>query len=80
MLYMQLTISAASLAAAWLIGSKNVWGQRLSVVAHPLWWIYIVMSRQWGLIPLEVGYTVIVARALILWERDEKRRRSSFKP
>lgn len=72
----ELGISAITLASGFLIGNKNVWGQRLAVLANLGWWFYILVFKHYGLAPMEVGFTIIVIRSLILWERDNARRKS----
>jgi hypothetical protein len=68
----ELSISAVTLASGWFIGNKSVWGQRLAVFANIGWWFYIIAFQHWGLAPMEVGFTIIVIRALIKWEKEAK--------
>ena len=58
--------------AAWLIGNKSVWGQRVSVLANMGWWIYIIAFGRWGLIPMEVFLSIVVIRNLIKWEKENE--------
>lgn len=66
----ELIISAVTLASGWFIGNKSVWGQRLAVLANIGWWFYILAFQHWGLVPMEIGFTIIVIRSEIKWERE----------
>jgi hypothetical protein len=67
----ELIISAVTLASGWYIGNKNVWGQRLALIANVGWWFYIIAFQHWGLVPMEIGFTAIVIRNLIKWEKEK---------
>lgn len=68
----ELSISIVTLLSAWFIGNKNVWGQRLAMAANVGWWFYIIAFGRWGLVPMEIGFTFIVLRNLIKWEKEAK--------
>jgi hypothetical protein len=68
----ELLISAVTLLSGWWIGNKNVWGQRLAVLANIGWWFYIIAFEHWGLVPMEIGFTIIVVRNLIKWEKEAR--------
>jgi len=67
----ELLMSGVTLLSGWYIGNKNIWGQRLSLLANSMWWVYIIWAKAWGLAPMEVGFTIIVWRAWIKWEREK---------
>lgn len=67
----ELLISAVTILAAWFIGNKSVWGQRLSFLANIFWWIYVIAYQRYGLIPLQVMFLVIGIRNLIKWENEK---------
>lgn len=67
----ELSISVITLIAAWLIGDKSVWGQRLGLLANLTWWFYIVAFKIWGLAPMEVFFTIMCVRNLIKWEKEK---------
>ncbi len=67
----ELIISSVTLLSGWFIGNKNVWGQRLAVLANVGWWFYIIAFKHWGLVPMEIGFTVIVIRNLVKWEKEK---------
>lgn len=62
-------LSATSAVMLWLMGNKTKWGPRLGIANQVLWVIYCVWTRQWGLLPGVLLYTVIHIRNLIRWER-----------
>lgn len=70
----ELSISIITLIAAWFIGNKSVWGQRLGLIANLAWWFYVVVFGRWGLVPMEFFFTVMTIRNLIKWEKDERRK------
>jgi hypothetical protein len=70
----ELAMSAVTLVSGWLVGNKNVWGQRLSLLANIMWWVYILWTKAWGLVPMEIGFSIIVFRAWRMWEQDARRR------
>ena len=68
----ELIISVVTIAAAWMIGNKSVWGQRLGMVANLCWWYYVIAFERWGLLPMEAMFTVIQVRNLIKWEKESR--------
>ena len=64
-------ISITTLISAWFIGNKNVWGQRLAILANIQWWIYVIVFQRWGLVPMEIFFTIITIRNLIKWEKEK---------
>lgn len=60
-------LSGTSAAMLWLMGNKSPWGPRLGLINQCLWIIYAVWTRQWGLLPGVIIYTVIHARNVVKW-------------
>lgn len=69
--YTEISISVVTLASAWLIGNKNVWGQRLAVLANMGWWFYVIAFERWGLVPMQAVFTIINIRNLVKWEKEK---------
>jgi nicotinamide riboside transporter PnuC len=67
---LEIIISIITLISAYLIGNKNVWGQRVGLIANIVWWIYILTYKRYGLIPMEFFYSIMTIRNLIKWERE----------
>lgn len=68
----ELIISVITIISAWLIGNKSVWGQRLGMLANLCWWFYVLAFGRWGLVPMELMFTIIQIRNLIKWEKEAK--------
>jgi hypothetical protein len=66
-------ISIITLIAAWFIGNKSVWGQRIGLLANPAWWFYVLVFKRYGFIPMEIAFTVMQIRNLIKWEHERSR-------
>ena len=68
----ELLISVITLVSAWFIGNKSVWGQRLGLITNICWWFYVVAFKRYGLVPMEIFFTIMCVRNLIKWEREAK--------
>jgi hypothetical protein len=68
----ELLISVITLISAWYIGNKSVWGQRLGLLTNFCWWFYVVAFHRYGLVPMEIFFTIMCVRNLIKWEREAK--------
>ena len=68
----EVSISVITLVSAWFIGNKNVWGQRFGLLANLGWWFYVIAFQRYGLIPMEVFFTIMCVRNLIKWEKEKK--------
>ena len=66
----EILISVVTLASAWFIGNKNVWGQRLGFLANLSWWFYVLAFKRYGLVPMEIFFTIMCVRNLIKWEKE----------
>jgi hypothetical protein len=60
-------LSALTITAMWLAGSKRRLAWKVSLVNQCLWLAWIVAERQWGLLPMNVAMFVIAGRNLYLW-------------
>jgi len=65
-------ISITTIISAWYIGNKSVWGQRLGLFANLQWWLYVILFHRWGLVPMELFFTIVTIRNLIKWEKEAK--------
>jgi len=64
-------LSAMTCAMLWSMGNRSKWGPRIGLASQPLWIVYCVLSKQWGLLPGVLIYTVIQLRNLLRWEKEE---------
>lgn len=69
-----LATSAVTLWMFWLAGSKQVKTWTVGLGNQVLWVAFIVTFEAWGLIPLTAALTVVYARNLARWKRDENER------
>jgi len=67
----EILISIVTLISAWFIGNKNVWGQRLGLLANLCWWFYVIAFKRYGLVPMEAFFTILSIRNLIKWEKEK---------
>jgi len=68
----ELSISVITLASAWFIGNKSVWGQRLGLLANLGWWFYVFAFKRWGFVPMEIFFTAMCIRNLVKWEKEAR--------
>jgi hypothetical protein len=66
-----LALSANTVAVMWLAGSRKTLGWWLGLFGQAGWALFIVVFAAWGLIPLSLVLTVVYARNLIKWRREE---------
>jgi len=55
----------------WLMGSKSIWGVRLSLFNQILWGYYTLHTKQYGLFFGVIVYAIIAVRNLIKWEKEK---------
>lgn len=62
-------LSAITMTEIWLAGNKwnNVW--LLGIANCILWTIYTVLTKQWGLMPLNVFAGAIAIRNHLKWNK-----------
>ena len=72
MSWLSWTLSATSALMLWLMGNKSVWGPRVGIANQVLWIAYCVGTKQWGLLPGVLVYTVIHIRNAWSWSRRKE--------
>jgi hypothetical protein len=68
--YLPWLISAGTISATWLIGSKWRWCWHLALVTQGLWFVWIITSGTWGLLPTAICLSTIHIRNIIKWQRE----------
>lgn len=63
-------MSALTISVMLLAGSKNKWAWRISLVNQFLWLYWIVSTKTWGLLPMNIAMFGVAGRNLWLWERS----------
>jgi nicotinamide riboside transporter PnuC len=69
---MDYIISIISVLVLWLTGNKSVWGMRLGLANQVLWFIYVIVTKQYGLLIGVIAFTIVYIRNLIKWEKEKK--------
>lgn len=64
-------MSALTIFVMWQAGNKSVWAWRVSLVNQFVWLAWIVSTRTWGLLPLNLAMFVTSTRNLLLWSQKE---------
>lgn len=63
-------ISAVTMTAMWLAGSKSVHAWTLGLGNQVLWFAWIVHTESWGLLVLTGGMVCIYTRNLRRWRAE----------
>jgi membrane protein implicated in regulation of membrane protease activity len=67
-----LVLSANTIVLMWLVGNRSTAGWVLGVVGQALWFVFIFTWQVWGLLPLAVCLTIVYARNLRRWRKDDR--------
>lgn len=67
-----LVLSANTLTLTWLVGNRSTSGWVLGVLGQALWFVFIFTWQVWGLLPLAVGLSIVYARNLRRWWREDR--------
>lgn len=68
-----LALSANTIALMWLVGDRRALGWVLGLAGQVVWFAFIAVFEAWGLLPLAVALTVVYARNLWRWRREDRR-------
>ena len=64
-------LSGTSAVMLWAMGNRWPWAPAIGLGNQVLWIVYVVATRQWGLLPGVLLYTAIHGRNLAKWLRRE---------
>ena len=69
---LQWVMSAATCLSLWMAGSKDrrAWLALLGV--QVLWFVWVPLSGNWGLMPGVVAYTAVAFRNHVRWKRESR--------
>lgn len=67
-----LVLSANTLILTWLVGNRKTAGWVLGCIGQILWFVFIFTWQVWGLLPLAVGLSIVYARNLRRWWREDR--------
>ena len=78
----QIGISIFGVAAIIFVARKNKWGFALGLTSQPFWWITAIINHQWGVVLLNVAYTLSWGYGLYqwFWKKEKKEERINFSP
>ncbi len=65
-------LSAITVAATFMAGNKHRHAWALSLLNQALWLLWIVTTRTWGFLPMNIALTAVFARNHWLWTRQPR--------
>lgn len=65
-----LALSANTIALMWLVGDRRTLGWVLGVAGQAIWFLFIFVFDAYGLLPLAIVLTIVYARNLVKWRRE----------
>lgn len=60
-------IAVFGIASILLIARKNKWGLVCGLLSEPFWFATAITNRQWGIVLLDIAYTVSWAYGCYKW-------------
>lgn len=66
-------LSLIGILGIYLAGSKNIWGWVLGLTAQVLWFVFAIVTKQYGFILSAVAYGCVYGRNFIKWRKDLKK-------
>lgn len=67
-----LALSANTIALMWLVGNRRTLGWVLGLAGQAMWFVFIAVFDAYGLLPLAVVLTVVYARNLAKWRKEQQ--------
>jgi len=61
--------SAVAISMMWMTGNKDRRGWALSLFSQVLWLVFIITSKTWGLLPLNIAMWYLSIRNFIKWSK-----------
>lgn len=65
--------SIVSLSCIWFMGDKRWWSPYIGIFGQIFWVMLALNTKQYGLLPAVVAYTVIYARTAYKWRPQSPR-------
>jgi hypothetical protein len=63
-------LSAITIFSMWLAGNRNPWAWVVSLLNQALWFTWIVLEGEWGLLPMNLAMVFVSFRNLRKWLND----------
>jgi hypothetical protein len=68
--YLPWLLSAITIYTMWQAGNKSKWTWAIGGANQVLWFIWILSSESWGLLPMNFAMCIIYARNHLKWNRS----------
>lgn len=68
-------MSSATIATMYLAGEKKRVAWLVGLLNQCLWFAFIYMTKNWGLVPMSVAVTVVYARNFWRWRKWKQKPR-----
>ena len=66
-----ITLSVIGILGIYLAGRKSKWGWAIGLAAQVLWFVFAIVTEQYGFILSAVAYGAVYAKNWISWRRDD---------
>jgi len=70
MIWIQLALGALTASSLFLTGNKRWQGWLVAIIVNACWWPYYILTDQWGLLPMQALFLIMILRNLIKWRRE----------
>lgn len=67
-----IALAAIGIFGIYLAGSKSKWGWAVGFFAQVLWFIFAIVTQQYGFILSSVAYGWVYARNYLKWKKELK--------
>lgn len=69
--YLPYLMSFLSYLMMHLVGNKNTLGWALGLMNQSLWFTWVILSEQWGFLPMVLIFTFAYIRNYLKWKKDD---------
>jgi hypothetical protein len=69
--YLPYLMSFLSYLMMHLVGNKNTLGWVLGLMNQSLWFTWVIVSEQWGFLPMVLMFTFAYIRNYLKWKKDD---------
>lgn len=71
----QYCVCALGLVTIWFVSEKSKWACVVGLINQPFWFLTTIINQQWPLVAITTAYTLLWAKGLSKWFREEKKER-----
>lgn len=71
-------VSAIGILGFYLAGKKIWWAWYVNIANQVLWFVFAVVTQQWGFLLATFFYMAIFTRNAYLWTRDRNKKAQKF--